>query len=300
MRQYLNKNLIITIAILIYCLKINAQKIDCNYFNLPKPELTPQLFNPTILDLNGKFKFNVELRSCDEIYFTSIDQKENIYFSKKVNRKWIEPKIASFSSLDYSDADPFLSKDENTIYFISQRPMHKNDENLDWNIWSSNRKNGNWSKPTPLPNPINLNDSNEYFFSISNKGNVFFSSNRKGGNGSFDIYTAKIIGENQFSKPQNLGKPISTKKYEFDPYISPDESFIIFSINEKGNSSLYFSGKDKKGNWTKPENLGGKINSTNQDFAPSLSVDGKFIFFSNDGKLKWVSSEILKFIKTNN
>lgn len=286
-------NIILTILILLFKSSIISQESNCNYFNLPKPGLTPQNFNPKVLDLKGSFKFNVEIKNCNEIYFTTISNKENIYFSKKINNKWSEPQIASFSSLDYSDADPFLSKDKNTIYFISKRPTHKTDKNLDWNIWVANRKNGNWTTPKPLPNPINLDNSNEYFFSISDKGNVFFSSNRKGGNGSFDIYTAKISGENQFSKPQNLGKPISTNNYEFDPYISPDESFIIFSINEKGNSSLYFSTRDKSNNWTKPQNLGDKINITNQDFAPSLSADGKFIFFSNNGKLKWVSSEIL-------
>ena len=126
---------------------------------------------------------------------------------------------------------------------------------------------------------------------------MFFSSNRKGGEGSFDIYTAKIIGDNQFSEPQNIGQPVSTGKYEFDPYISPDEKLIIFSINEKGNSSLYYSYKDKNNKWTTPQNLGDKINITNQDFAPSLSADGKFLFYSNNGKLRWVRSKILKASK---
>lgn len=286
-------NTIFVTLFLLFSLNIIAQKSSCNYFKLPKPSIVPQDFNPSLLDLNGSFKFNVAIKNCREIYFTTIIGKENIYYSTKQKDKWSKPTIASFSNPNYQDADPFLTKDEKSLYFISKRPTHKNDKKLDWNIWVTHRKNDIWQQPKPLPSPINLDDSNEYFFSISNKGNAFFSSNRKGGNGSFDIYTTKILGENKFSKPQNLGKPISTKKYEFDPYISPDENFIIFSINNNGNSSLYFSKKDKNNNWTTPKNLGDKINTTNQDFAPSLSVDGKFIFFSNNGKLKWVSAEIL-------
>ncbi|MFK8060656.1 MAG: TolB family protein [Polaribacter sp.] len=293
MKLHSYKNLVFSAIIILVCFQINAQKSNCNYFNLPKPSLIPQTFNPKILDLKGSFKFNVEIKTCNEIYFTTIKGQENIYFSKKEKNKWSEPKITSFSSTKYSDADPFLTKNGNSIYFISKRPTHKNDKNLDWNIWVANRINDKWSEPKPLPNPINLDDSNEYFFSISDKGNVFFSSNRKGGNGSFDIYTAKIIGENKFSEAKNVGKPISTEKYEFDPYISPDESVIIFSINEKGNSSLYFSKKDHNNNWTEPKNLGDQINLTRQDFAPSLSAGGKFLFYSNNGKLKWVSSNIL-------
>lgn len=206
---------------------------------------------------------------------------------------WSRPKIASFSDPNYSDADPFLTKDGNIIYFISERPTHPNDENIEWNIWYANNENGVWTNPKPLPEPINSNEFDEYFFSISDKGNAFFSSNRTGGEGSFDIYTTKVLANNKFSEPKNAGVPLNTEKYEFDPYISPDESFIIFSINEKGNSSLYYSYTNQEGNWTEPQNLGNKINITRQDFAPSLSVDGKFIFYSNNGKLKWISSKII-------
>lgn len=270
-----------------------AQNNDCTYFGLPTPKAVPQDFNPEPLALKDGFKFNVEIKKCNEVYFTSIDAKENIYVSKKQNEKWSTPKIASFSDPNYSDADPFLTKDGSSMYFISERPTHPNDKKTDWNIWYAHTENGVWTNPKPLPEPINSEESDEYFFSISAKGNAFFSSNRTGGKGSFDIYTVKVIGANKFSDPQNVGGPLSTEKYEFDPYISPDERFIIFSINENGNSSLYYSFSDQKNNWTQPQRLGDQINTTRQDFAPSLSGDGKFIFYSNNGKLKWVNSEIL-------
>lgn len=288
------KKLMFLFFILIANSAILAQGNDCDYFGLKKPGKSPQDFNPQLLDLNESFKFNLEIKSCDQIYFTTIDNEENIYFSKRQNGQWNKPKIASFSDPNYGDADPFLSKDGTKIYFISKRPTSTSDKKLDWNIWYADTQNGDWSDPKPLPSPINLDDSNEYFFSISNKGNIFFSSNRKGGEGSFDIYTAKITGDNTFSTPKNVGNPVSTTKYEFDPYISPDEQLLIFSINERGNSSLYYSYKDQDNKWTNPQNLGKKINITNQDFAPSLSADGKFLFYSNNGKLKWVNSSILK------
>lgn len=289
------KNIILLcICITAYC-NIIAQKSNCNYFNISKPTIIPKDFNPKLLDLNGSFKFNVEIGRCNEIYFTTkVGANEDIYFSEKENNTWSKPKIASFSDIKYNDADPFLTKDGKRMYFISKRPTNKDDKKLDFNIWYSDRKNNNWEKPKPLPKPINSDEYNEYFFSISEKGNAFFSSNRKGGKGSFDIYTVKVLGNNKFSEPKNIGHPLNTKNYEFDPYISPDESFIIFSINKKGNSSLYFSSKDKSGAWRTPKNLGKSINITRQDFAPSLSPDGKFIFYSNNGKLRWISVEVLK------
>lgn len=293
MKQSIFKKIFFACVLILANHEIVAQENSCNYFGLTKPNSIPQDFNPVLLDLNESFKFNVEIKKCDEIYFTSINSKENIYFSKKDNDKWSTPKIASFSDPNYSDADPFLTKDGNIIYFISERPTHPIDENIEWNIWYANNENGVWTNPKPLPEPINSDKFDEYFFSISDKGNAFFSSNRTSGEGSFDIYTTKVLANNKFSEPKNVGRPLSTEKYEFDPYISPDESFIIFSINENGNSSLYYSYRNQKNIWTEPQNLGNKINITRQDFAPSLSLDGKYIFYSNNGKLKWVSSDII-------
>ncbi|NRA91672.1 MAG: exo-alpha-sialidase [Psychroserpens sp.] len=287
------KHIILTCVFLVVCENSNAQDRECNFFDLPKPTTIPKDFNPEILDLNGSFKFNVEIKTCDEIYFTMISSSESIFYSEKKNGQWSAPKRASFSDLDYNDADPFLTRDGKRIYFISKRPTSKADKRLEWNIWYADRVKDGWSSPKPLPKPINSDDYDEYFFSISDQGNAFFSSNRPGGQGSFDIYTVKVLGKTTFSEPKNVGRPISSEKYEFDPYISPDERFILFSINENNNSSLHFSYKDENDFWTTPQNLGDRVNITNQDFAPSLSADGQYIFYSNNGQLKWVSIDIL-------
>lgn len=298
MNVLIQRILIFSSLFLVVCSNLNAQQNECDYFGLTVPRQQPMDFNPAILDLDGSFKFNVEIRKCDVIYFTTIDSRENIYWSTKQNGKWSKPKMATFSDPNYSDADPFLNKEGNKIYFISERPTHAEDQQRDWNIWYANKEKGGWSAPIVLPAPINTNESNEYFFSISDKGNAFFSSNRAGGEGSYDIYTVKVLGNNEFSTPRNIGRPISTEKYEFDPYISPDERYMIFSINENGNSSLHFSYKDQKEQWTEPKILGDRINLTRQDFAPSFSADGRFMFYSNNGKLKWVSTDVLNLPRT--
>ena len=285
--------ILIATTLLVISTSLVAQEKTCDYYGLPEPTAKPQDFNPDLLDLNGSFKFNIAINDCHTIYFTTIDTKENIYFSKKRNGKWSKPEIATFSDPSYSDADPFLTQSGDRIYFISERPTSTIDKQLDWNIWYASYKEGEWTEPNPLPVPINTDESDEYFFSISDKGNAFFSSNRIGGEGSFDIYMTKILGDNKFSEPKNIGQPVSTNKYEFDPYIAPDERFIIFSINEDGNSNLYVSHKNQRGEWMTPTSLGDEINITHQDFAPSLSADGRFIFYSNNGRLRWVSADIL-------
>jgi len=62
--------------------------------------------------------------------------------------------------------------------------------------------------------------------------------------------------------------------------------------------------KKKDGAWTKPINLGSAVNSNFNETCPSITPDGKYIFFSRydeEGGLPniyWVSAEIINKIKT--
>ncbi len=87
--------------------------------------------------------------------------------------------------------------------------------------------------------------------------------------------------------PENLGETINSSTNEIEPYIAPDESFVIFAAagrpDSKGALDLYIS-HQKDGKWSKPENLGEPINSSGWDFSPKISPDGKyFLFASNRG-----------------
>ncbi|MEM1134516.1 MAG: hypothetical protein AAGI07_01665 [Bacteroidota bacterium] len=282
-----------------------AQVTNIDYFTLEKPTTIPENFNPSILGFKESFIFNAtySLPSYKEFYFTKAESRENIYYAKKVNDVWTAPTIASFSSPHHQDADPFFTTEGNRVYFVSSRPTHVTDSTNDFNIWYADRNGESWHEPIALPAPINT-DYQEYFFSISDKGNAFFSSNRSGGLGSFDIYQTKILEDGSMSKPTNVGKPISSEYYEYDPFVASDESFMVYTIIDKpggeGKSDIYFSIKGENGEWTNPINLGDKVNTAEEDFAASISPDNQYLFYTNNGELHWVSIELLDALKAGN
>ena len=86
----------------------------------------------------------------------------------------------------------------------------------------------------------------------------------------------------QFSESKNLGESINTNLKEVDPSIAPDESYIIFCRREEGRGwDLYISFKKRDGSWSIAKNMGDQINSNAAEFCPTMSADGKYLFFTS-------------------
>src|ERR1700754_2203353 len=80
--------------------------------------------------------------SGDTLYFLKCLGDANfctICVSYKKNSAWSQPAVVSFSG-KYTDADPFVTKDGNTIYFVSNRPLKEGEPSKqDWDIWKTTR-----------------------------------------------------------------------------------------------------------------------------------------------------------------
>ena len=83
----------------------------------------------------------------------------------------------------------------------------------------------------------------------------------------------------------SLDESINTEDYEFNAYVSHDESFIIFSGYNRndgyGSGDLYISYRDAKGNWTMADNLGEVVNSRYMDYCPFMDLDTNTLYFTS-------------------
>jgi Tol biopolymer transport system component len=207
----------------------------------------------------------------------------SICISINYNGKWSAPEIASFSGR-YLDVDPFVTKDGNTIYFVSNRPIKKDEPvKKDWDIWKTERTTSGWGKPIHLDSHIN-SDADEYYPTLADNGNLYFGSSREGGKGRADLYVSKYI-DNNFSTSENLGDSLNTESNEYEPYISPDETYVIFmrTPNSVANSDFYLSRKvnDK---WSKAIKLPEPINSSAVEWGGKVTRDGKYFVFGSTRK----------------
>lgn len=108
--------------------------------------------------------------------------------------------------------------------------------------------------------------------------------------GQEDFYAA--FQENgKWGKAFNIGRPINTEMNEGGHTLTPDGQAMIFTIcdlygdygrgrNGYGSCDLFVSMLDG-GRWTNPKNLGPNINSNLHDAQPSMSSDGRTVYFSS-------------------
>ncbi|MBA4053092.1 MAG: hypothetical protein C0490_00105 [Marivirga sp.] len=258
-------------------------------YPLPTPDSIPLVFLPGIVSIDG-LDFNAAFsRDGNTFYFSrSKNGKYVILESNRDGDNWTLPRQALPFDTLYSNADPFITADS-SIYFISTRPRDATDTTDDFDIYRIRREDKKWTTPEYLDG-VN-SDSTEYYVSVATSGNIYFASYR---DGNLDLFMSEFKN-GKFSTPTNMGSIVNSSSGEHDPFIAPDESFLVFNSDKPGGygeADLYISRK-KDGVWQKPVNMGNTINTAAYEYCSNMSPDGKFFFYSSEYQVKWVDSSVL-------
>lgn len=207
-----------------------------------------------------------------------------VWRRKNENGTWSTPELAPFAG-KFNDLEPCFSPDGNRLYFSSNRPR-EGTTSTDFDIWYSEKKAGKWSEPINLGEPVNTT-KDEFYPSVTNSGNLYFTAAYSNAVGREDIYMA-AYSNGKYAMPAPLDSAVNTKTYEFNAYVSPDEKFIIFTSygrkDDMGGGDLYMSIKDDAGNW-KPARHLTELNSPRIDYCPFVSFDKKILFFTSERNL---------------
>lgn len=159
-------------------------------------------------------------------------------------------------------------KSEKGRYFEDVFIVYKNDSGI-------------WSSPHPIKE-INTT-GHDACVSISSDGQkIFLYRNTGATNG--DIYESNLKGE-RWSEPVKVNG-INSKYWEGSACISPFGKTIIFSSERPGGiggKDLYRADLDAKGQWTNIKNLGPVINTKDDEDAPFITPDFKYLYFSSSG-----------------
>ncbi len=189
--------------------------------------------------------------------------------SHLVDGKWARPEILPISG-EYRDTDPVLAPDGESILFASDRPVGGKDFHR-WSIWRARRDANGWKEPELVPGAVN-SEGSQVFASIAANGNIYFASSRK--TGDYDVFRAKLVN-GEYKEAEDLGANFNGPGIDtFEATIAPDESYLLLGSFGRpgglGSSDLWVSFRDGE-TWTKPVNLGPRINGRARDYSPRIS-----------------------------
>ncbi len=179
-----------------------------------------------------------------------------------------------------------MSPDGLRLYFSSDRPLdHTASELKDYDIWYVERKTpqAKWSEPINIGMPINTKD-NEFYPSVTLSNNLYFTSDAAISKGKDDIFVSEYKN-GKYEAPVSLSDSINSVGYEFNAFVAPDESFMVYTCYNRegglGSGDLYISFKNNTRQWLKAQNMGTTVNSKVMDYCPFVDVKTGTLYFTS-------------------
>jgi OmpA-OmpF porin, OOP family len=177
-----------------------------------------------------------------------------------------------------------LSPDGNTIYFTQWKKENGNSVSA---IYAATKKDNGWSQPLLLTSVNQEGSNSKQPFCTADGKYLFFSSDRKGGSGQFDIWYAPLQADGQAGEPVNAGAVINTPGNEQAPFYHTASNTLVFASDRMPGMGGYdlFASKGNEANWQTPENMGYPVNSSRDDIYYYASEKGSIhndALFSSD------------------
>ncbi len=279
-----------------------SEILPYQFLNDITPDSVPIIYAPNIISLEDRYEFGITISKdgreilfgVDPIFDLQTPGVHKIWRTAFEDGSWSEPEIF-LTHPEFTRNDPMFSPNEDRIYFISNQP-DEGEEIDDVDLWYIQKRDEDWSEPINLGSTIN-SEFDEFYSSFTSDGSMYFASNAQADENSrnYDIHRAQW-NNGIFEEPVAQSDSINTRFYEGDVFVSPDESYIIFAAARRGGfgrGDLYISFKNETGEWKQAKNMGELINTENHELCPYITPDGKYLMYTSNKEIYWVSTNIL-------
>ncbi len=288
------------------------EKKEAVHYLLKAYALDPEVHHDVLFKIGEGYRYRYEFdRAVDYYneYLGEIEANPRAYegldvakFKARANRRILECENAkkyianpvAFKSVNIGgrvnseaeDYAPTLNKDETIMYFTSKREgstggFKDTDNKYFEDIWVVEKEGNEWGTPKNMGTVINTNQ-HESNIGLSPDGNILYIYHTDH-NGDI-YYSEKKEGEWTEVKP--FGKNINTEYQETSVFHSSNGSYMFFTSSRPGGEGrldIYVMRKDKKGKWSKPENLSSVVNTEYDEEGPYFDVEHSTLYFSSKG-----------------
>lgn len=252
------------------------------------PVCSPPLNVGANINTDGDEYVNQVLPHTDDILFTRRSaeigpngfRNESLLLSTLIDNELQEPRSLTLGwSDEQRTGSASLSQDSALLFFVG----------FDWlggygrgDIFVAQRLNNIFCSPFNLGPLINTTAMESQPF-ISADGNELFFVRYSNSKQKADIFCSQLI-DGQWSKPKSLHN-VNTDANEMSPFLSIDGTTLFFASdrdNSMGGYDLFFSRRDRKGEWGAPSNIGFPINTEANEICFVVDDDGSRAYLSSD------------------
>ncbi len=234
---------------------------------------------------------------------------QSLWFSKIQSNRLTKPAILDYVKIS-GGFSPAFSVDGKRLYYKTSVP------DADPRIrpkpsqqWSVSYEGDRWGDAKKIPKLIpSTKNRASMSLCFAQNGTLYFDLGGPRSTGQWEWHILKSEYQNgHYLTPVKLDPVVNGTDNELSwcPWIAPDESYIIYSSSrsgELGNGDLYINFRKGDGTWSKAINMGPRVNSKYQERFPSVSPDGRLLFFARKveesySDFYWIDATIIKELK---
>ena len=217
-----------------------------------------------------------------EVFWSAIrlgGREQTIYRSVFDGTTFSKPVVAPFAA-PAGHGGPAFSADGKRLYFSAELAPESGSSAARTAICYVERTASGWTRPEPIAATVD-DRMTKGQVSVARGGNIYFTA-RVLTERTVAIWMCRFSG-GHYSPPEKLAGPIGEVPLLVDPWVDPEERFLLVSFPPpEGPPTLTDIGicrRREDGSWDKPARLGAGVNTGAFERFPSLSRDGKHLFF---------------------
>lgn len=265
------------------------------FFGQAPPGPEPVKFWPEVLSVercpHGQLAF---LPDGTGIFWSAIlppGPEQTILYSAFEGNKFTKPALAPFAATE-GNGGPAFSLDGRRLFFNAQLPPESGSSAARTAICYVERIASGWTRPVPIESTVD-DRMTKGQVSVARSGNIYFSG-RVLTESAPGIWMCRYA-EGRYGPPERLAGPITAVPFMIDPWVDPDERFLLVSCPPADGASarpdIGICSRRADGSWNEPIPLGPAVNTPAFERFPSLSRDGRFLFFIRSSSPQFVGDQ---------
>lgn len=261
---------------------------------------TDERYEEATVELETYFRM---ANHCDDAEQTAVYEEASAYlhWSKflgeaVLNMAPFDPVPLAGVSSKHNENLPFITVDGSRCYFLREIPARRDRTTFytpdvvktEWKLCCSKWKDTTFTTGIEMPAPFNKGDAEGGVTATADGQTLYFSRITYTGNyANCDLYKGEWKEESGGWKVERLGNVINgDRSWESQPSVSADGQWLYFASNRKGGvggTDIWRCHRLPNGDWSRPENLGSRINTLGNEKFPFLHADGHTLYFVSDG-----------------